>query len=160
MKTLIVYYSLEGFTKKWAEKIAERSGADLLAIHPVKEYPSSGAKKFLWGGKSALMGEKPRLQPYIFNAEKYGRVIIAYPVWASSVTPPIRSFIEENTDKLEGKEIGSITTYMGGGADKSIKKLTKYLGVEPKPQLILTDLDEKAAENEQKAEEFIAAISE
>ncbi len=160
MKTIIVYYSLEGFTKKWAEKIAERTGADLLALHPVKEYPSSGAKKFLWGGKSALMGDKPKLQPYIFNAEKYERVILAYPVWASSVTPPVRSFAEENREALSGKKIGAIATFMGSGAEKSIKKLAKLIGAEPQPQLILTDLDDKSAENERRAEEFIGLISE
>lgn len=158
MKTIIVYYSLEGFTKKWAEKIAGESGADLLALHPVKEYPSGGAKKFLWGGKSALMGEKPKLQPYTFNAEKYGRVIFAYPVWASSLTPPVRSFVEENREALGKMNIGAIATYMGSGAEKSLKKLAKLLGKELEPKLILTDLDEKTAENEQVAAEFISKL--
>lgn len=159
MKTIIVYYSLEGFTKKWAEEIAEKTGADLLALHPVKSYPDSGAKKFLWGGKSALMGEKPKLQPYIFNADKYDRIVLAYPVWASSVTPPIRSFISENKDALSGKEIGAIATYMGSGAQKSIKKLEKLLEAEIAPQLILTDLDEKKKENDQLAAGYIRQLS-
>lgn len=159
MKTVIVYYSLEGFTKGWAEKIAAETGADLLALHPVKTYPNSGAKKFLWGGKSALMGEKPKLQPYIFDADKYDRVIIASPVWASSPTPPIRSFIDENKDALSGKSVGAIVTYMGGGADKALKKLTKLLGAEPQPQVILTDIDEKKTENEQLAAGFIRQLN-
>ena len=118
-------------------------GADLLALHPVKEYPNSGAKKFLWGGKSALMGDKPKLQPYTFNSEKYERIIFAYPVWASSVTPPVRSFVEENREALSGKKLGAIVTYMGSGAQKSVKKLSKLLGAELQPQLILIDSDAK-----------------
>ena len=70
MKSLVVYYSMSGNVKQTAELISEVSGADLLALHPVKEYPSKGAKKFIWGGKSALMGDKPKLQPYIFEAKK------------------------------------------------------------------------------------------
>ena len=159
VKTIIVYYSLEGFTKKWSEEISKKTGADLLAIHPVKEYPDSGAKKYLWGGKSALMGQKPKLQPYIFNADKYDRVILAYPVWASSVTPPIRSFAEENRDALSGKKIGAIATYMGSGAQKSLKKLSKLLNAELEPRLILTDLEEKKSENEQLAAGFIRQIT-
>lgn len=159
MKTLIVYYSLEGFTKSWAEKISEKTGADLLALHPVKEYPSSGAKKFLWGGKSAIMGDKPKLQPYTFDPGKYERIVFAYPVWASSVTPPIRSFVEENRDALSGKKFGAIVTYMGSGAQKSIKKLSKLLGAEPQPQLILIDSAAKKTENEQLAENFARQIS-
>ena len=159
MKTLIVYYSLEGFTKGWAEKISEKTGADLLALHPVKEYPNSGAKKFLWGGKSALMGDKPKLQPYTFNSEKYERIIFAYPVWASSVTPPVRSFVEENREALSGKKLGAIVTYMGSGAQKSVKKLSKLLGAELQPQLILIDSDAKKTENEQLAENFVRQLS-
>ena len=159
MKTLIVYYSLEGFTKGWAEKISEKTGADLLALHPVKEYPSSGAKKFLWGGKSAIMGDKPKLQPYTFDPGKYEMIVFAYPVWASSVTPPIRSFVEENRDALSGKKFGAIVTYMGSGAQKSIKKLSKLLGAEPQPQLILIDSAAKKTENEQLAENFARQIS-
>ena len=39
MKTIIVYYSLGGFTKSLAEKLAAESGADLLELRPVKAYP-------------------------------------------------------------------------------------------------------------------------
>ncbi len=127
MKTLIVYYSLENHVKQLCEKLAERSGADLLQLHTVKPYPSTGAAKFLVGGKSALAGETPKLQPYIFNAEKYGAVIFASPVWASTFTPPIRSFVEENRDRLKGKTLGSLLSYKGGGGDKAQAKLREYL---------------------------------
>ena len=89
MKTAIVYYSMSGNTKYVADKIEEKLNADLIRIEPVKAYPDQGAKKFIWGGKSAVMGEKPKLQPYEFNAEQYDRIIIGTPVWASSFAPPI-----------------------------------------------------------------------
>jgi len=41
MKTIIVYYSLEGNTDYAANKIASELGADILRIDPVKNYPSS-----------------------------------------------------------------------------------------------------------------------
>ena len=159
MKTLIVYYSLEGFTRKWAEKIAEQAGCDLLELRTVKDYPTTGAKKFIWGGKSAVMGEKPKLQPYAFDPEEYERIILAYPVWASRFAPPVRSFIEENAEALRTKKIGAIATFKGSGAEKSIKQLSKLLGTEPDPQLILTDLEEKAEENEKSARAFAELLS-
>ena len=130
MKTLIVYYSLEGFTKKWAEEISKQTGSDLLALHPVKAYPDSGAKKFLWGGKSALMGEKPKLYPYSFNADRYDTVIFGAPVWASSFAPPLRTFIEDNREALAGKKLAAFVCYMGSGDKKALKKLKKALGTE------------------------------
>ena len=55
MKTLIVYYSLEGNTEYAANRIAEKLGADTLRLYPVKEYKSTGAGKFLDGGHSDFL---------------------------------------------------------------------------------------------------------
>lgn len=162
MKTIIVYYSLEGNTKQTAEKIAKLTGADLLALHPVKSYPDSGAKKFLWGGKSAVMGEKPKLQPYIFNAEKYDTVIFGTPVWASTFTPPLRTFIDENRDKLSNKQFAAFMCYMGGGANKAFAKLKKFLAVETlAAELVLTEPKASADEqNEEKIKAFCDSLKE
>ena len=126
MKTIIVYYSLGGFTKETAQKLAAKTGADLLRLTPVKEYPSTGAKKFLVGGRAAMAGAKPKLQPYNFDAKKYGRIVI----WASSPAPPVRTFIEDNREALAGKQLAAFFTQLGNGADKACNKLAKCLGVE------------------------------
>lgn len=130
MKALIVYYSMSGNVKQTAKAVAAQTGADLLALHPVKAYPDKGAKKFLWGGKSALMGEKPKLQPYVFNAARYDTVIFGAPVWASSFAPPLRTFIEDNREALQGKKTAAFVCLMGSGGEKALKKLKKALGVE------------------------------
>ena len=93
MKTLIVYYSLEGNTDYAAGKISEITGGELLRLVPKKAYPSKGFSKFIWGGKSAVMGEKPELEPYNVDLESYDLVVLGFPVWASNVTPPILSLI-------------------------------------------------------------------
>ena len=38
MKTIVVYYSLEGNTKLAAEAVAKELGADILPLIPVKAY--------------------------------------------------------------------------------------------------------------------------
>ena len=63
MKTAIVYYSMGGNTALAAGKLAEGLDADLIEVKPVKAFPDKGLKKFLWGGKSAVMAETPALQP-------------------------------------------------------------------------------------------------
>jgi hypothetical protein len=40
MKTLIVYYSMEGNTEYAAEKIASELGVETLRIEPLKAYPT------------------------------------------------------------------------------------------------------------------------
>lgn len=159
MKTAIVYYSMSGNTQQTAEKIAKELGAELICIEPVKEYPSEGARKFIWGGMKAVMGEKPELQPYQFSGG-YDRVIIGTPVWASNIAPPIRSFIHENKEALKNKRIAAFVCYAGGGADKALLKLKQALGIDTlEAELILIDpKDNPSAENDEKIMAFCRSI--
>lgn len=160
MKTAIVYYSMSGNTKMVAEIIAKELSADLIEIKPVKDYPDKGARKFIWGGMKAVMGEKPQLNPYEFNGD-YDRIIFATPVWASSFTPPIRTFIDENRAALKGKRFSVCVCYAGGGAEKAIDKLAKFLGIEHfDAQLILVDpKDQPSQENEEKIQAFCGKLN-
>lgn len=145
MKTAIVYYSMSGNTKQTAERIAAELGADLIPIEPEKQYPTTGMKKFIWGGKSAVMGEKPKLMPYRFVGG-YDCIIIGTPVWASNMAPPIRSFIHQNKETLSGKSIAAFLCFSGGGADKALEKLRQYLGIKRfAATMILVDPKDKPA---------------
>ena len=138
MKTLIVYYTLEGNTHYAAKKIASLLDADVLRIKPVKTYPRKGFRKFLWGGKSAVMAETPELEPYTFDASAYDRIVFGFPVWAGNVTPPLRTFIKEND--LSGKRFAAFACQSGAGAEKTFEKLKTALGIrELDAELVLID---------------------
>ncbi len=138
MKTLIVYYTLEGNTHYAAKKIATLLDADMLRIKPVKTYPRKGFRKFLWGGKSAVMAETPELEPYTFDASAYDRIVFGFPVWAGNVTPPLRTFIKEND--LSGKRFAAFACQSGAGAEKAFEKLKTALGIrELDAELVLID---------------------
>ena len=160
MKTAIVYYSMLGNTKFVADKIAEKIGADVIRLEPVEAYPDKGIRKFFWGGKSAVMGEKPELMEYKFDAGKYDMIIFGTPVWASNFAPPLRTFIEENRSGLEGKKVAAFVCFSGGGADKAIDRLKKCVGVEKlEGELVLVDpLVKVAEENEVRIGEFCEKI--
>ena len=138
MKTLIVYYTLEGNTHYAAKKIASLLDADVLRVKPVKTYPRKGFRKFLWGGKSAVMAETPELEPYTFDASAYDRIVFGFPVWAGNVTPPLRTFIKEND--LSGKRFAAFACQSGAGAEKAFEKLKTALGIrELDAELVLID---------------------
>ena len=128
MKALIVYYSLTGNVDDTARKIAELSGADLLRLEAQKAYPDKGFGKFFWGGKSAVMGEKPALVPYSFDAAAYGLIVFGTPVWAGTFAPPLRTFIADNADALKGKRFAAFFCSSGGDAAKAEQKLSASLG--------------------------------
>ena len=160
MKTAVVFYSMSGNVRQTAEKIAQNLSADLIEISPVKAFPDKGFKKFFWGGKSAVMGEKPKLNPYEFNAEDYDSVIIGSPVWASNIAPPLRTFIEENRAALKNKSISAFMCMSGSGGDKALSKLKTLLGItDYTAEMVLIDpKDKPSEENEKKITDFCSNL--
>ena len=149
MKTIVVYYSLEGNTKFAAEKIADRLGADLLQLDVKTPYPTKGLKKFFHGGRSAIRTEMPELKPYEFHPEDCGRIIIGFPVWASNVTPPIRTFIRDND--LSGKKIAAFTCMAGRGGEKALEKLKECLGIDAlEKEMVLVDPAKRRSEDNER----------
>ncbi len=146
-KTAVVFYSMSGNTAFAARQIADRLRADLIEIKPKKQYPDKGLRKFLWGGKSAVMGETPELLPYHFDAEKVDAVIFAFPVWAGSIAPPLRTFIRDNLESLRGKRISACACQSGSGAEKAFGKLKACLGIDAlAAELILIDPKDRPAD--------------
>ena len=160
MKTAVVFYSQSGNTEYAAERIAEKLGADLVRVEPVKPYPTTGFRKFFVGGKSAVMKEKPQLKPYEFRAEEYERVIVGMPVWASGVTPPIRTFVAENRGALAGKRIAAFACCSGGGADKALESLRAALGIEAfeAVTVLIDPMTRPSDDNEEKIASFCAVL--
>ncbi|MBR5047265.1 MAG: flavodoxin [Eubacterium sp.] len=137
MRTLIVYYSLEGNTDYAAKRIAAELGADTLRIRPVKAYPDKGVRKFLWGGKSAVMAEKPELKPYRLGAVRYDVVVFGFPVWAGNIAPPLRTFIHNGGP--EAARYAAFACQSGSGAEKAFGKLEACLGRRLSQTLVLID---------------------
>ena len=146
MKVALVYYSMSGNTEYAAEKIknvmTEKAAAanggeglpggfsiELIKIEPDKAYPEKGAKKFLFGGKAAVMGEKPVLKEYKFDPSKYDTIIIGSPVWASTMAPPIRSFVTNRWSDIMNKQLGIFTCASGNGGYKAVEKIRDLIGV-------------------------------
>lgn len=127
MKALIVYYSLEGNTDLVARKIAEKIGADVIRLVPEKEIPTGNVKKFIWGGKSAVFGERPKLTNEKIPVDEYDTVILGTPVWAGTFTPALMTFFSQV--KFTGKGVYLFACHAGGGAvaEKCFAKMGKYL---------------------------------
>lgn len=155
MKTAVVFYSMHGNVRYVSEKVAKELGADLIELIPVKAYPDKGAMQFIWGGSAVTFKKKPELEPYSFNASDYDLVIIGTPVWASSFTPPLRTFFENND--LTGKKIAVIATSAGGDSAKCVEAVKTAAGADSLAAVLsLVDPKEKPSdENEKQIAAFI-----
>ncbi len=130
MKRIIVYFSLEGNTEFIADELVKSLSADKLKLVPKKAYATSGFSKFFWGGKSAVMAEKPELEPYDVDLPSYDQIIFGFPVWAGTFTPPLRTFILENKEELKNKSIAVFACQSGAGAEKAFAKLKDCIGID------------------------------
>ena len=156
MSTIIVYYSLEGSTRIVAQKLAEKLGAELLELKPAKAYPTGKISKFYFGGKSAVMSEKPVLEPYTADLAKYDTVILGTPVWASRCTPPIRSFLAEQS--LLGKRVAFFACAGGSNPGKTFEIMEQLAGCKPvRTELFVSPAEGKDAMFDEKLERLIAA---
>ena len=106
MNAAVVYYSLQGSTKRVAEKVAELLGASTLELVCEKPYPTSGPMRLVRGAKDAMAGIAPALLPYDFDAQSYDLVVVCGPLWAGKMAAPLNTFVR-NTD-LEGIRLAGV----------------------------------------------------
>lgn len=94
---LIVFYSLDGFTKTIAEAIATTTHGTLLQLIPQQDISSTQNKwkKYVRWGKQVMMKETPPLKPYSCDIASYETIYIGTPVRAFTYTPAIRSFLQQ-----------------------------------------------------------------
>jgi flavodoxin len=123
MKTLVIFYSLEGNTKYLAHAIAETSGADILELKPKKDLVRiKGVGKYFWGGGQVVMKEKPDLVPFDVDPAHYDLFFIGTPVWAFSYAPPLRTFF--SGIKLKNKKIALFCSH-GGTMGRTLENMKK-----------------------------------
>jgi len=120
MSKLVVCFSLTGNTKFIAEVLAKNIGADILELKPKKEDKGDGLLKMFWRGKQAVTKECPELLPMEKNPDDYNLIIIGTPVWASTLSPVVRTFL--TTTNLKNKKIGLFCCH-GGAIGQTLKNM-------------------------------------
>lgn len=108
MNTVIVYYSLEGHTRKVCEEVAKRLDAKLVELTCVRPYATSGPAKYGRASKDTLLNKRPELNPYEFEASGVDLVVVATPCWAGKGAAPVNTFLAEHD--LSGVRRAAIIT--------------------------------------------------
>jgi flavodoxin len=114
MRAIVVYFSLSGHTKYAAEAVATKLGAEILRLETKRPYPKARAVQMVVGGFGAVFGRARRLKQYRFGKNKYDLVVLATPVWASRIAPPMKRFLKEH--ELGDLSVGLIACSGGGNA--------------------------------------------
>lgn len=126
MKSLIVYYSLDGHTRRIAEMIAKETASDIHELKTCKPSTGkSGFTRYFLGGMRVNTNQKPALSAPLPSLNDYELIFIGTPIWASSFVPAVNSFI--SGCDLTGKNIMLFSSSVGGDGSKCYAKLKSRL---------------------------------
>lgn len=114
MKTLVIYNSQTGFTKRYAEWIAEAAGADCLALSVAKRKSLDDYEAIVFGGW-ACAGSISGLRWFKGHMDQWtDKKLAVFCVGGSPIdSPDIGQFLKQNVKKYGLREVG--TFYCPGG---------------------------------------------
>jgi len=138
MKTLVVYYSRTGNTRKVSHEIARELNADLDEIVSLRGYRS--ALGYIQAGYHALTNKRVKIK-FIKNIDSYAWVIIATPNWGARMASPVFSYLKLHD--LTNKNIGICCVQGGSGGDKVIRQMEEVIGKKARASLIINQVDFK-----------------
>ena len=133
-KTLIVFHSRTGHTRRVAQALARRLDADLDEIRIVQ--PLDGIAGYAMCAIEAVAGLAPALRPIHRDPAAYELVLIGTPVWFWSLASPVRSWLERHPPK---HRVAFFCTMGGSGAGRVFAAMAALAGREPAATLALLE---------------------
>ncbi|HNV93849.1 MAG: flavodoxin [Candidatus Methanofastidiosum methylothiophilum] len=140
MKTLVVYYSRSGNTKKIAEEISKNLKCENEEIIDSKN--RKGALGWIIAAIDAHSKKLTTIKGTTKDPAKYDLVVIGTPIWAALMAPAVRVYINENKGKF--KNVAFFCTYGGSGDAKAFGEMEDYIGITPISKLTITTKELKA----------------
>lgn len=131
-KTLVVYYSASGNTKRVAEDIAETAGGDLFEITPTEPYTSDDLN---WTNSDSRVSREhddeslrdvPLTTTEVENWDDYDTVFIGYPIWWGIAAWPVDNFVKNNN--FSDKTVIPFATSSSSGMGQSGTLLEEMAG--------------------------------
>jgi len=151
-KTLVVYYSNSGNTRKAAEYIAKAMDAEADAVETTAF--GRGFWNYLKRGWYSLRKVLVPIKPTAYDPSKFDLVIVGAPVWAGHVANPIRSYLAEYSASLP--KVAFFVTLGGSGAAGALRDMREISGLNPLAELEISEKDRKTNKDVSKMNDYIS----
>lgn len=99
MSILVAYFSASGVTRKEAEKLAEKLGADLYEIKPLVPYTK---EDLIWWNESSRsivemrdLDYRPPIVEDDAHIEQYDTIYLGFPIWCYIAPTIVNTFLEK-----------------------------------------------------------------
>lgn len=125
MKSIVIYYSYGGNTRRVAQTVRQGLDADMAEIKTVRPYEGSYNDVVEQGKREADSGFMPQIEPLNLDLAPYDTVILGSPVWWYTFAPAMKTFL--NQADLSGKTVYPFATNGGwiGHTFKDFKNMCK-----------------------------------
>jgi flavodoxin len=137
MRFLVVYYSRTGNTKKVAEVISRTLSCDIEELND--EQKRKGFIGYMRSGREAMKKEKITLSELKNQPKNYDLVIIGTPIWAFTMSSPIRTFLEQY--KADLPKVAFFSTSDSTPGEKTFSYMQEVCGKQPQNILSVTKKD-------------------
>jgi len=124
MKTLVIFYSKTGNTRKIGIDIANQLKCDFEEIIDLKN--RKGIFGFIFGGRDAMRKKLTNIKEISKKIDSYDLIIIGTPNWGSSICPATRTFLENN--KATIKKAAFFCTMGGNSPGKTFIQMEEIIG--------------------------------
>lgn len=126
MKSVIVYYSYSGNTRRVArllnEELKQKGETELRELKPTDE-----SRNFFLQCRRAIKRIRAKLEEVDFDLSAYDLICIGTPIWAFGPAPAVNTYLD-GCCGIEGKQIILFTTYGSGtGNDKCLNYMQEIL---------------------------------
>jgi len=127
MKTLIVYFTRTGNTKKIVDTLQTELTADVEKI--IEKGNRNGPLGWLKSGRQGASKADVEINPLKVDPSSYELVVIAGPVWAGNASAPMRAFIKKYRDSLP--ETAVFLTHDSPDVAQAFADIDELLNKEP-----------------------------
>ena len=98
-------YALEGSTQYLGRIIAEKTGADVFRIVPIKAYPTDYSAHTAQAKMEQGENARPAIKDDFGDLSQYDTIFLGYPIWWGDLPMPVYTFLESHD--LSGKKLSS-----------------------------------------------------
>ncbi len=154
MNTLVVFYSRTGTTRTVAQRIARELDADLEELSEPKD--RHGLRGYLRSGFDARLDRWVTLEALDRDPTSYDLVVVGTPVWVSSLSAPVRTFLGNHAGRL--RNVAFFVTQGGRGDRRVLGQMASVVGAKPRATLTLTQREVEQGTIASAITSFVAAL--
>ena len=126
-KTLVVYYSRRGITRRVAEKIAAELECDIEEIVDTKD--RSGVRGWMRAARDARAKNLTVIEDIKHGPSSYDLVVVGTPVCVWTMAAAVRTYLTENKGRLP--EVAFFLTTGGTGMRRTFRRMEELCGKTP-----------------------------